>query len=136
MDGTNAKIVHEMREILMERTATSTEHMRDYGVEADPQSWVDIWRKILTYAQQGNRGEAAKENAPIGEIITEETIRESYPTLYPGEVRGETTNDKDTGRRRRDLQVLTNRARNNQHKQKRREETHKEKRIRSTKEEA
>eukprot|EP00965_Chrysotila_dentata_P043842 1457364-Pleurochrysis_carterae.AAC.1 len=85
MDGTNAKIVHEMREILMERTATFTEHMRDYGVEADPQSWGEIWREFLTYAQQGNRGEAAKENAPIGEIITEETIRESYPTLYPGE---------------------------------------------------
>eukprot|EP00965_Chrysotila_dentata_P013148 433479-Pleurochrysis_carterae.AAC.1 len=61
MDGTNARIIHQTRELLMERTATFTEHMKDYGVEADPQSWGEIWKEFLEYAQRGNREEAASE---------------------------------------------------------------------------
>eukprot|EP00965_Chrysotila_dentata_P015316 506666-Pleurochrysis_carterae.AAC.1 len=119
----------------MERTATFTEHMKDYGVEEDPQSWGEIWKEFLEYAQRGNREEAASENASIEEKIIETNIRESYPTSYPREVVGEAGNGGVTERRRRDMQVLTNRARTNQHKRERKEETHKEKRTRLAKEE-
>eukprot|EP00965_Chrysotila_dentata_P118790 3927968-Pleurochrysis_carterae.AAC.1 len=135
MDGTNARIIHQMRELLMERTATFTEHMKDYGVEADPRSWGGIWKEFLEYAQQGNREEAASENASIEEVALETNNREPYPTLYPGEVVEEAGYGGDTERRRRDMQALTNRARTNQHKRERKEETHKEKRLRLAKEE-
>eukprot|EP00965_Chrysotila_dentata_P032843 1094914-Pleurochrysis_carterae.AAC.1 len=136
MDVTNTRIVHERREAVRERPATFTEHMRDYRVEADPQSWGETWREFLVYAQQGNRGEAALENATIEEVIVEANPREPYPTLYPGEEVGGIETDKDTKGRGRNLTELTKRARVNQHKQEKKRETHQEKRIRLAKEEA
>eukprot|EP00965_Chrysotila_dentata_P078715 2594786-Pleurochrysis_carterae.AAC.1 len=117
----------------MERTATFTKHMRDYGVKANPQSWGEIRREFLKYAQQGNREAAAAENAPIKEKAIETNIREAYPILYPAEILGEAENGGDTGRRRKDMQALTTRARTNQHKRERKKETQKEKRIRLAK---
>eukprot|EP00965_Chrysotila_dentata_P155727 5146486-Pleurochrysis_carterae.AAC.1 len=69
--------------------------MRDYGVEAEPQSSGEIWREFIAYAQQGNREDAASENTPIEKVTIEENNREPFPTLYPGEVVGEMESDKE-----------------------------------------
>eukprot|EP00965_Chrysotila_dentata_P110785 3660955-Pleurochrysis_carterae.AAC.1 len=58
-------------------------------------------------------------------------IREPHPTLYPGEVEGENEEGGEPGgHRRRNMRGLTDRAKNNQHRRERREETYKNKKIR------
>eukprot|EP00965_Chrysotila_dentata_P114568 3786624-Pleurochrysis_carterae.AAC.1 len=104
--------------------------MIDYGIEAEQHSWSFTWREFLNYAQKGERGGSAKENVKTEEKKEEIHKREPHPTLYPGEVEGEKEEDREPGHQRGDRRELTTRARINQHRRERREETHNEKKMR------
>eukprot|EP00965_Chrysotila_dentata_P160878 5312491-Pleurochrysis_carterae.AAC.2 len=104
--------------------------MIDYGIRAEQHSWSLTWREFLNYAQRGDRGRSAKENVRIEEQREELRVREPHPTLYPGEVEGESEESRERGHQRRNKRELTNRARTNQHRRERREETHYDKKMR------
>eukprot|EP00965_Chrysotila_dentata_P186749 6166058-Pleurochrysis_carterae.AAC.1 len=104
--------------------------MIDYGVEAGQHSWSFTWREFLKYAQRGDRGSSAKKNARIDKQRKETCFREPHPTLYPGEVVGKNEAHMEPGRQRRNMRGLTDRARANQNRQERKEETYKNKRTR------
>eukprot|EP00965_Chrysotila_dentata_P182299 6020120-Pleurochrysis_carterae.AAC.1 len=90
MNGGETDSILKARETtITEGPVTFAEHMIDYGIEAEQHSWSLTWREFLNYAQRGDRGRSAKENVRIDEQREEIRIRESYPTLYPGEVEGE-----------------------------------------------
>eukprot|EP00965_Chrysotila_dentata_P116415 3848349-Pleurochrysis_carterae.AAC.1 len=131
MSGAEAELIHRARELIMEGPVTFAEHMIDYGVVEGQQTWSFTCKEFLKYAQRGHRGRSARENAKIGEQKKETSTRESHPTLYPGEVLvGENEGGREPGRQRRNMRRLTDRAKANQHRQERKEETHKNKRIR------
>eukprot|EP00965_Chrysotila_dentata_P185565 6126475-Pleurochrysis_carterae.AAC.1 len=72
INGAEADLIHRARELTTEGPVTFT------------------WREFLKYAQRGDRGRSAKENARIDRHKKETRTRESHPTLYPaGEVVGE-----------------------------------------------
>eukprot|EP00965_Chrysotila_dentata_P088727 2929050-Pleurochrysis_carterae.AAC.1 len=104
--------------------------MIDYGIEAEQHSWRFTWREFLKYAQRGDRGRSAKENARIDEQKEETRIREPHPTSYPGKVEGEDEESGVPGHQKRNMRGLTDRAKANQHRQERREDTYRNKRIR------
>eukprot|EP00965_Chrysotila_dentata_P073554 2429497-Pleurochrysis_carterae.AAC.1 len=56
--------------------------------------------------------------------------RESHPTLYPGEVVGESEDGVGTVHKRRNMRELTGRAKGNQQRREKKEETNRNKRIR------
>eukprot|EP00965_Chrysotila_dentata_P258489 6213237-Pleurochrysis_carterae.AAC.1 len=116
----------------MESIVTFAKHIREYGVEARQQTWGYTWGEFLKYAQRGDRGEIAKENAKIHAEMTVASTREPYPTLYPGVVVGGAEACKETGLQRKNMGVLTDRARANQHRQERNDKTYRDKRIRHT----
>eukprot|EP00965_Chrysotila_dentata_P213546 6187681-Pleurochrysis_carterae.AAC.4 len=101
MDGTEAEFIYSAKELIAEGPVTFAEYMIDYGIEAEQHSWGLTWREFLKYAQEGDRGERAKENAEMNERKEEIQIRESHPTLYPGEVEGE--DEEEPGHRRRNI---------------------------------
>eukprot|EP00965_Chrysotila_dentata_P069603 2299054-Pleurochrysis_carterae.AAC.2 len=105
MNGADALTIHKARDLIVENTVTFTE------------------------------GETAKENVRIGEETDEIRVREPYPTLYPGEVTGETETNRGNGRGRPNMGQLTDRARNTKHRQERRNETQREKKMRLAKRE-
>eukprot|EP00965_Chrysotila_dentata_P104725 3459026-Pleurochrysis_carterae.AAC.1 len=104
--------------------------MIDYGIEAEQYSWSFTWREFLNYAQRGDRGKSARENIRIDEQRGRARIREPHPTLYPGEVEGEQVEGGESKHQRRNKGELTNRARVNQHRRERREETYYGKKMR------
>eukprot|EP00965_Chrysotila_dentata_P185021 6108057-Pleurochrysis_carterae.AAC.1 len=112
MNGAEADLIHRARELIMEEPVTFAEHMLDYGMEAGQQSWSFIWREFLKYAQRGDRGRSAEENAGTGEVVGENEAR------------------VEPARQRRNMRGLTDRAKTNQHRQERKEETHKNRRLR------
>eukprot|EP00965_Chrysotila_dentata_P181787 6001098-Pleurochrysis_carterae.AAC.2 len=114
----------------MEAPVTFAEHMVDDGVEAGQLTWGFTWREFLKYAQRGDRGRSAKENASTDKLKEETRTRETHPTLYPGEVLGENEASGEPARHRRNLRELTDRAKANQHRRERKEETYKNKRLR------
>eukprot|EP00965_Chrysotila_dentata_P220116 6191583-Pleurochrysis_carterae.AAC.4 len=115
----------------MEAPVSFAEHMVDHGVEAGQQTRGFTWREFLKYAhQKGDRGRSAKENASTDKQNEETRPRESHPTLYPGEVVGENEASREPIRQRRNMRKLTGRAKVNQHRRERKEETYENKRIR------
>eukprot|EP00965_Chrysotila_dentata_P066536 2203112-Pleurochrysis_carterae.AAC.1 len=130
MNGAEAGLIHKARELLREGPVKFVEHMIDYGVVAEQQTWSSTWRKFLEYAQRGDRGKSARENARIDEQKKETRTREAHPTLYAGEVVGENEARTELGRQRRNMRGLTDRAEANQHKQELKEETRRNKRMR------
>eukprot|EP00965_Chrysotila_dentata_P102562 3385922-Pleurochrysis_carterae.AAC.1 len=118
MSGTDAQTIHKARELIAESIVTFTEYMKDEGVDD-------------TYSR-GTGGDS-QENIRISEETAETRVREPYPTLYPGEVVGDTETNKEAGRRRQNMGQLTDRAWNNKHRQERRSETQREKRMRLAK---
>eukprot|EP00965_Chrysotila_dentata_P017788 591787-Pleurochrysis_carterae.AAC.2 len=82
------------------------------------------------YAQRGDQGRTAKENAKINERRRETSPREPHPTLYPGEVEGDKEINKEQGHHRRNMGELTNRAKTNQQRRERKGDTYENKRIR------
>eukprot|EP00965_Chrysotila_dentata_P167645 5536360-Pleurochrysis_carterae.AAC.1 len=89
MNWAEADLIHRERELITEGPVTFAEHMIDYGVEAGQHSWSFTWREFLKYAQRGDRGSSAKNNARMDKPRKETCTREPHPTLYPGEVVGE-----------------------------------------------
>eukprot|EP00965_Chrysotila_dentata_P075480 2492776-Pleurochrysis_carterae.AAC.1 len=85
MNGTEADFIFKAREMVMERPVTFAEYMVDDGIEAEQHSWNHIWREFLKYAQKGDRGGLARENARMDGQKDEMRSREPHPTLYPGE---------------------------------------------------
>eukprot|EP00965_Chrysotila_dentata_P007043 229319-Pleurochrysis_carterae.AAC.2 len=128
MNGAEAEFLCKAKELITEGPVTFAEHMIDHGIQAEPHSWGFTWREFLKYAQGGDRGRLAKENARTNERKEEIQIREPHPTLYPGEVEGE--DEVEPGNRRRNVRELTDRAKANQHRQERRKHTYRNKRIR------
>eukprot|EP00965_Chrysotila_dentata_P168665 5570423-Pleurochrysis_carterae.AAC.1 len=111
--------------------------MIDYGIEATQTTWHFTWKEFLKYAQKGDKGRSAKENARIHEQNKEvrTSTRETHPTLYPGEVVGEKEEGREPGRQRRNMRELTDRAKNNQQRRERGEEIYRNKKIRLMEEE-
>eukprot|EP00965_Chrysotila_dentata_P222748 6193155-Pleurochrysis_carterae.AAC.1 len=107
MSGAEADYIHRAKELIMEAPVT-----------------------FLKYAQEGDRGRSAKENAGTDGQNEEIWTRESYPKLYPGEVVGENEASREPTRHRRNMAELTGRAKANQHRKDRKEEKHKNKRLR------
>eukprot|EP00965_Chrysotila_dentata_P124747 4124100-Pleurochrysis_carterae.AAC.1 len=112
--------------------------MMDYGMDTRQQSWNHTWEEFSKYAQKGDRGSLAKENEGISEQRKEVSTRETYPTLYPGEVEGENeihieSDRHESDRHRRDMRGLTDRAKANQQRRERKFETYEDKRIRLAK---
>eukprot|EP00965_Chrysotila_dentata_P254542 6211911-Pleurochrysis_carterae.AAC.1 len=133
INGEDADRIHKDREAVRESTTTFAEHMRDDGVEAAPVSWGHTWREFLSYVQRGDNKDTARENVQIKSEVNAVTDREPYPTLYPGEVKSGAGEDEENRTRRRNFTRLTQRARNNKHKQERKKETYGEKRVRLAK---
>eukprot|EP00965_Chrysotila_dentata_P254142 6211777-Pleurochrysis_carterae.AAC.5 len=104
------------------------EHMRaGYGLEARQQTWGHTWGALLKCTTDTLNVKETEENSAVN-------TRESYPTLYPGEVIGEGEACKKSGHRGRNMEGLTHRAKTNQCRQERKYEmTHKNKRIRLAK---
>eukprot|EP00965_Chrysotila_dentata_P182177 6015908-Pleurochrysis_carterae.AAC.1 len=130
MKGTDADKIYKEREFVRESRTTFAEHMRDDGIEAAQTTWDYTWREFLLYAQRGDGGKIAKENVIIdggGELKKD---REPHPTLYPGEVVGNSEVGEETRMRGRNMARLTERARDNKRKQDRKGETYGEKRAR------
>eukprot|EP00965_Chrysotila_dentata_P076257 2518656-Pleurochrysis_carterae.AAC.1 len=132
MNGSEAAFIHREKEQTVEEPVTFTEHMIDYGIEAEQQTWGNTWTEFLQYAQRGEKGRSATENMGIDEQRKETCSRESYPTLYPGKMEDE-TEAQEIGRRTRNLRRLTDRARANQYKREKRGETYENKRLRLAK---
>eukprot|EP00965_Chrysotila_dentata_P163506 5398852-Pleurochrysis_carterae.AAC.1 len=63
--------------------------MIDDGVDAEQQTWENIWKEFLQYAQKEDKGRSAKENARIDEQSRDINSRETHLTLYPGKVEAE-----------------------------------------------
>eukprot|EP00965_Chrysotila_dentata_P261219 6214180-Pleurochrysis_carterae.AAC.1 len=135
MSAAETDLIHKAKEITMEVPATFAEYMIDDGVAAAQRTWGPTWREFLKYAQQGDRGRLAKENASTEKQKEVTGTRELHPTLYPGEVVGETEAGGEPARNRRNMKELTGRAKANQHRQDRRENTYKNKRLRIAEEE-
>eukprot|EP00965_Chrysotila_dentata_P260353 6213875-Pleurochrysis_carterae.AAC.1 len=99
------------------------EHMKDEGIDGTQKCWNHTWREFLSrYAQRGDKRGTAKENVRISEETDE--IRE---------IGGDAETNRGTGRCRQNMGQLTDRARNNKHRQERRNETQREKRMRLAK---
>eukprot|EP00965_Chrysotila_dentata_P186976 6171846-Pleurochrysis_carterae.AAC.1 len=130
MNGAETDLIHRAKEVARKVPVTFTEHMVDYGVESGQRAWGFTWREFLQYAQQGDSWRSAKENASIDTQKEDIRTRESHPTLYPGEVVGEIEASMEPVRQRRNMRELTGRAKANQQRQKRKEETYKNKRLR------
>eukprot|EP00965_Chrysotila_dentata_P187422 6172125-Pleurochrysis_carterae.AAC.1 len=131
MNGTEIDLILKAKELITEGPVSFAEHMIDYGIiEAEQHSWGSTWREFLIYAQKGDRGRSAKNNVRLDEQKEEICIREPYPTLYPGEVEGESEEGGETGHQRRNMRGLTDRAKRNQQRRARREEGYKNKKIR------
>eukprot|EP00965_Chrysotila_dentata_P167070 5517080-Pleurochrysis_carterae.AAC.1 len=131
MNGAEADYIHKAKvELITEAPVTFAEHMIDDGVEAGQQTWGFTWREFLKYAQQGDRRRSAKENAGTDRQNEVIRTRESHPTLYPGEVVGESEASREPTRHRRNMIELTGRAKTNQYKKDRKEETYENKRLR------
>eukprot|EP00965_Chrysotila_dentata_P224489 6194199-Pleurochrysis_carterae.AAC.2 len=134
INGADAQTVHKARELITESIVTFTEHIKDDGVDGTQKSWNHTWCEILRYAQWGERRRTAKENARSRSEETDETrVKEPCLTLYPGEVVGDKETNKEIERRRQNMGQLTDRAKNNKHRQERRNETQREKRMRLAK---
>eukprot|EP00965_Chrysotila_dentata_P090804 2996672-Pleurochrysis_carterae.AAC.8 len=133
MNGAEAAMIHRARELIVEGPVTFAEHMIDCGMDTRQQTRGYTWKELLKYAQRGDRGRSTKENARIDERRKEASIREAYPTLYPGEVEGDKATCMEPGCQRRNMRGLTDRAKANQHRRKRKGETHQNKRMRLTK---
>eukprot|EP00965_Chrysotila_dentata_P232823 6199218-Pleurochrysis_carterae.AAC.1 len=67
MNGVEAAFIHREKELTAEGPVAFVEHMIDYGIDSEQQTWGNIWREFLQYAQKGNKGRSAKENAGIDE---------------------------------------------------------------------
>eukprot|EP00965_Chrysotila_dentata_P260029 6213759-Pleurochrysis_carterae.AAC.1 len=130
MKGEETDSILKAKELITEVPVTFAENMIDYGIGAEQHSWSITWREFLNYAQRGDRGRSAKENVGIDEQREESCNRETYPTLYPGEVEGENEEGVEGVHQSRNKRELTNRARNNQHRRERRNETHYDKKMR------
>eukprot|EP00965_Chrysotila_dentata_P183780 6068281-Pleurochrysis_carterae.AAC.2 len=98
--------------------------MIDSGLDARQQTWGQTWEEILKYAQRGDRGRSAKENAKINARRRETSPRESHPTLYPREVERDKEICKKHGRQMRNMRELTNRAKADQHRRETNKVTH------------
>eukprot|EP00965_Chrysotila_dentata_P123802 4092341-Pleurochrysis_carterae.AAC.1 len=86
MNGAETDLmILKARELITEEPVTFTEHIIDFGTEAEQYAWGSTWREFLKSAQRGDRGRSAKENARIDEQKEEIRIREPHTTLYPGE---------------------------------------------------
>eukprot|EP00965_Chrysotila_dentata_P222026 6192721-Pleurochrysis_carterae.AAC.4 len=130
MSGAEADFIYKAKELIREVPVNFAEHMANDGVEAGQQTWGFTWREFPKYAQQGDKGRSAEENADTDRQIEETRTKESHPTLYPGEVVGENEASGEPTRHRRNMTELTGRAKANQHRKERKEETHKNKRLR------
>eukprot|EP00965_Chrysotila_dentata_P061282 2030580-Pleurochrysis_carterae.AAC.1 len=130
MNGAEADLIHKAKEQTRVVPGTFAEYMVDYGIDTKQQTWGHIWKKFLKYAQQGDRGRSAKENASKDTRKEDIHNREPHPTLYPGEVVGENGHSKEPVRHRRKTGELTGRAKTNQQRRERKEETYKNKRLR------
>eukprot|EP00965_Chrysotila_dentata_P130447 4313049-Pleurochrysis_carterae.AAC.1 len=128
LEGAEVDLIHRAKELVREVPVTFTEYMVDHGVNTEQRVWGLIWKEFLVYAQQGDRGRSAKENASIDMQREDTRTRESHPTLYPGEVVGE--NEEGAVQKRRNMRELTGRAKANQQRREKKEETHRNKRIR------
>eukprot|EP00965_Chrysotila_dentata_P158828 5246681-Pleurochrysis_carterae.AAC.1 len=133
MNGADATFIHRARELTVEGPSTFAEHMIDYGMDTEQRVWNHTWEEFLKYAQKGHRGSLAKENDAIREQRKEVSTREEYPTLYPGEVEGENETHMQSDHQRRDTRGLTDRAKANQQRRERKDETYEDKRIRLAK---
>eukprot|EP00965_Chrysotila_dentata_P208011 6184462-Pleurochrysis_carterae.AAC.1 len=72
------------------------EYMKDEGVDRTQNSWDHTWREFLRYAQRGLGGDGqGKRILRINEETAETRVREPYPTLYPGEIVGDTETRKE-----------------------------------------
>eukprot|EP00965_Chrysotila_dentata_P044516 1480210-Pleurochrysis_carterae.AAC.1 len=80
--------------------------MIDYGIDAGQQTWENIWTEFLQYAQRGDKGRSARENAGIDEQRRATCSRESHPTLYPGKVDDENEVHLETGKQTRNMRGL------------------------------
>eukprot|EP00965_Chrysotila_dentata_P203153 6181547-Pleurochrysis_carterae.AAC.1 len=80
MNGMDADKIHKEREFVRENTTTFAEHMRDDGIDAKQKTWDHTWRECLSYAQRGDRKEAARENVMINSEVDMTPDREPYPT--------------------------------------------------------
>eukprot|EP00965_Chrysotila_dentata_P002080 68705-Pleurochrysis_carterae.AAC.2 len=97
MNGAEADTIRKARELIMESTVTFVEHMKDDGVGLSRQTWDYSWSEFLRrYAQQGDRGETAKENTTINEERADTRVSETHPTLCPLEVVGDDEASKET----------------------------------------
>eukprot|EP00965_Chrysotila_dentata_P176281 5820634-Pleurochrysis_carterae.AAC.1 len=134
MSGADAAFIHREKERAREGTVTFAEYMIDYGIDASQQTWGNTWREFIQYAQGGEKGRSAGENAGIDERRREMNSRKSHPTLYPGKVEDEDETHVGTGRQRRNMTGLTDRAKTNQYRKERKGETHENKRLRLAKE--
>eukprot|EP00965_Chrysotila_dentata_P205272 6182862-Pleurochrysis_carterae.AAC.1 len=128
MEGAEVDLIHRAKEQVREVPVTFMEYMVDYGIDTEQQTWGLIWKEFLKYAQQGDRGRAAEENACIDTQREHIRTRESHPTLYPGEVVGES--GVGTVHKRRNIREFTGRAKANQQKREKKEENNRNKRIR------
>eukprot|EP00965_Chrysotila_dentata_P124822 4126795-Pleurochrysis_carterae.AAC.2 len=133
MNGAEATIIHREKELTAEGPVTFAGYMIDYGVYAEQQTWENTWREFLQYAQKGDKGRSAKENAKIDEQSRDINSREIHPTLYPGKVENENEEKAETGHRTRNMSKLTDRAKANQDRRERKGETHEHKRLRLAK---
>eukprot|EP00965_Chrysotila_dentata_P026314 872136-Pleurochrysis_carterae.AAC.4 len=134
MNGADAQTIHKARDLIAESIVTFTEHMKDEGIDGTQKCWNHTWHEFLRYAQRGERGGTAKENVRIREETDEIRVREPYLTLYPGEMVGNAETNRGIGRcRQKNMGQLTDCARNNEHRQERRNQTQREKRMRFAK---
>eukprot|EP00965_Chrysotila_dentata_P133712 4422245-Pleurochrysis_carterae.AAC.1 len=67
MNGAESDLIFKAREQVTEEPAMFAEYMIDYGIEATQSTWGSTWKEFLKYAQKGNKGRSAKENARIDE---------------------------------------------------------------------
>eukprot|EP00965_Chrysotila_dentata_P177376 5858146-Pleurochrysis_carterae.AAC.1 len=130
MDGAEVDLIHKAKGLAIEVPVTFTEYMVDYGVDTEQRAWGLTWREFLNYAQQGDRGRSAIENANIDMQKEDISTRKAHPTLYPGEVVGENEASTEPVRQRRNMRELTGREKANQPRHERKEETYKNKRLR------
>eukprot|EP00965_Chrysotila_dentata_P170107 5614640-Pleurochrysis_carterae.AAC.1 len=111
MNGPDAALIHRERE---QSNSGRTSHVRGY-------------------AQRGDKGRSARENAGIDGQRRDTSRRESQPTLYPGKVADENESQAETSIRTRNMRGLTERAKANQYRRERKGETHENKRLRLAK---
>eukprot|EP00965_Chrysotila_dentata_P036282 1208265-Pleurochrysis_carterae.AAC.2 len=84
MNGAEADLIHKAKEQTREVPGTFAEYMVDCGIDTEQQTWGHIWKEFLVYAQQGDRGRSAKENASMDTRKEDVNNRDNTPHCTQG----------------------------------------------------